>query len=215
MPSRAARARPAASVVALWRDAGGTTHVFMGKRDESLAFLPGYLVFPGGRVERQDQATCDAEWLHPACANVLTDELTRGSAQAFAQAALRECSEETGLDLRPHLDHGLRYIARAITPPRLNIRYDTRFFLALVPESPKPPVAHFDGDGELLGPTWIPACDAEAAPLHHVTRAVLQHALQWTTTKQTRLLVADRRPKHWQGLPALRSRHLKSASQRG
>ncbi|MFK7792160.1 MAG: hydrolase, partial [Devosiaceae bacterium] len=149
----AARARPAASLILLCRNASGQALVFMGRRNASLKFLPGYLVFPGGRVERQDYATSQAP-LDLACGTVLDAELGGiggMSATAYANAALRECAEETGLDAERHLAAPLRYIARAITPPRFPIRYDTRFFLGTLANS-QLPARIASGDGELVSP---------------------------------------------------------------
>ncbi len=184
----------------------------MGRRDASLRFMPGYLVFPGGRVERSDGHPSVKDYLSVACAQTLQAELRPASRpQTFARAALRECVEETGLDLAPHLDGHLTYIARAITPPHLSMRYDTRFFLATVVPSAEPPLPQGQGDGELLQPDWFSLDKLAGQPLHHVTQAVLNHGLQGDLASHPRLLVADRVPKHWTGSAPLRSRHLKAA----
>ncbi len=189
----------------------GMPHVFMGRRHASLKFMPGFLVFPGGRVESRDRRDETEDRLTAACVRTLDAEATGLAGQSFARAALRECLEETGLALPEHLEGELTYIARAITPPHLPIRYDTRFFLAEVKASDAPPMPTVSGDGELLQPGWFAARVLAAEPLHHVTRAVLNHGLLDDVTAQSRLLVADRIPKRWNGLPPLRSRDLKAA----
>lgn len=186
-------------------------HIFMGRRHASLKFMPGFLVFPGGRVEPRDRLDETKDRLTAACARVLDAEVAGIAGSSFAQAALRECLEETGLALAGHLDGSLIYIARAITPPHLPIRYDTRFFLAKVKATEVPPMPTGSGDGELLQPGWFAAPSLADQPLHHVTQAVLNHGLQEDVTEQSRLLVADRRPKRWKGLPPLRSRDLRAA----
>jgi len=209
---RAVRPRPAASVMTIWHDPSGLPHIFMGRRDASLRFMPGYLVFPGGRVERRDEYGSKKDHLTKACTQTLQAELGSASwPQTFARAALRECVEETGLDLAPYLDGNLTYIARAITPPHFSMRYDTRFFLATVVPSTQPPLPHAQGDGELLQPGWFSLDSLASEPLHHVTQAVLSHGLQSDLANRPRLLVADRMPKHWTGSAPLRSRDLKAA----
>jgi 8-oxo-dGTP pyrophosphatase MutT (NUDIX family) len=186
-------------------------HIYMGRRHASLKFMPGFLVFPGGRVEARDRLDHTQDRLTAACARVLDAELAGMAGSSFARAALRECLEETGLALACHLDGDLTYIARAVTPPHLPIRYDTRFFLARVKGSAAPPKPAHSGDGELLQPGWFAAPSLVAEPLHHVTRAVLNHGLLEDVTEQSRLLIADRLPKRWEGAPPLRSRDLKAA----
>ena len=186
----------------------------MGRRHESLRFLPGFLVFPGGRVEAGDRHAA-ARHLADRCATVL-DRESGGSTDAFVQAALRECQEETGLTITPYLAGPLLYVARAITPPALPVRYDTRFFLAKVTAGSVPPQALERGDGELLSPDWYDEEALKSQKLHHVTLAVLRHALAINNALEKpveRLLVADRKPQTWQGLPPLRSRDLKAAEQ--
>lgn len=208
---RAVRPRPAASIMTVWHDPSGLPHIFMGRRDASLRFMPGYLVFPGGRVERLDEDGSKKDQLSKACTQTLQAELGSASwPQTFARAALRECVEETGLDLAPHLDGNLTYIARAITPPNLSMRYDTRFFLATVAPSAQPPLPQTQGDGELLQPDWFSLDNLASEPLHHVTQAVLNHGLQGDLATYRRLLVADRVPKRWTGSAPLRSRDLKA-----
>jgi 8-oxo-dGTP pyrophosphatase MutT (NUDIX family) len=196
----------------VWHDPSGLPHIFMGRRDASLRFMPGYLVFPGGRVERSDEHGSKKDHLTSACAQTLQAELGSDTLpQTFARATLRECVEETGLDLARHLDGNLTYIARAITPPHLSMRYDTRFFLAAVVPSAQPPLPQAPGDGELLQPGWFSLDNLASEPLHHVTQAVLTHGLQGDLATCRRLLVADRVPKRWTGSAPLRSRDLKAA----
>ena len=210
----AARAKPAASIIAVWQGPTGTARVFMGRRHESLRFLPGFLVFPGGRIEAQDRQMT-AFHLADRCATALDLEGGQGTG-AFVRAALRECEEETGLAIAPHLAGPLQYVARAITPPALPVRYDTRFFLAKIVAGTAPPQPLNLGDGELLSPDWYDEEALKSEKLHHVTLAVLHHALAINNAPKRpveRLLVADRKPKAWRGLPPLRSRDLKALNQ--
>ncbi|MEQ6918191.1 MBL fold metallo-hydrolase [Halomonas aquatica] len=87
--------RPAATL-ALLRDSAQGLEVLMLQRTWQAAFLPGYFVFPGGAVDRQDR---DGR----ACMTGVSDatisqtlSLDEGGAD-YMIAALRECFEEAGL----------------------------------------------------------------------------------------------------------------------
>ena len=90
----------------------------MLRRSAKSAFMPDALVFPGGRVEREDAEHAGAQ---------LAEDALPPDA-AFARAAQRECIEEASL--RVELD-ALRWFDTWKTPsgesPR---RFHARFFLA-------------------------------------------------------------------------------------
>ncbi|MGD1887450.1 MAG: NUDIX domain-containing protein [Cohaesibacteraceae bacterium] len=221
----AVRPRQAASLIALWTDGTGSRHLLMGKRGESLRFLPGYLVFPGGRLERQDwvkpnetdgssmgldakhRSALDREWVKHRLAS-----MTRLSpADALLNAALRECLEETGIDLSRSIDGRARYVGRAVTPPGGPIRFDTRFFLVRILSEGAPPAAQQLVDGELLSTGWRSLEEIACGKVHHITRGMLDHAIAVNEgADDLPLLIADRTPKHWSGKPALRSRNLRA-----
>lgn len=144
------RPKDAASVVLL-RGSRSDPEVLLGRRRQDARFMPGIYVFPGGRVDR-------ADYYHAATAVIQEDVLKKlqrhcpvGRAKALIWASLRETWEESGLLIgQPglvapsgHSDlhdaytkagqapvlSGLDYVARAITPARNPIRYNTRFFL--------------------------------------------------------------------------------------
>lgn len=218
----AVRAKPAASLILLWSDPDrGAVRVFMGLRSASARFLPGVLVFPGGRLERKDFHRPDRDVLAASSARAMLFEAGRGRsrehAHAFAQAALRECAEETGLVARDHLAGPLTYVARAITPAYVPTRYDTRFLLGWVNAGCDPPMPASDGDGELVSPDWHDISNLAAQPLHHVTQAVVMHVKTWThrpsESENDRLLIAERTPNRWRGASALRSADLKAQVQ--
>lgn len=79
----------------------------MGRRSAASLFLPGFWVFPGGRVEPHD-GPGDGRW---------------------RAAAVREVREEVGLELAPA---SLLPFDRWLTPEGLPRRFDTVFFLAPV-----------------------------------------------------------------------------------
>ncbi len=122
----------------------------MGRRHRSHVFMPGKLVFPGGRTEPGDSRVPVAEPLHAAEEAKLIGSGHRASAaraRAIAMSAIRETYEEAGLliglpgafvtakkDWQGFAEHGvrpaldtLRFVARAITPPGRVRRFDTRF----------------------------------------------------------------------------------------
>lgn len=147
---RAVRPRDAASLVLL-RGPRGDPEVLLGRRPQSVRFMPGVYVFPGGAVDRTDHVVgsfCD--YRQDVLAR-LTRQTRISRARALGWAAVRETWEETGVligrkgamtasgnparaafaaeGLVPDLA-ALDYIARAVTPPHSPIRFNTRFFLA-------------------------------------------------------------------------------------
>lgn len=98
-----AAARPAATV-ALLRDrpgsgAGGArgVDVFMFHRSQSMAFAPGMRVFPGGRVDPDDEL--EAGWLPAETVGQWAQILgmTEARARGVLTASVREVFEETGV----------------------------------------------------------------------------------------------------------------------
>ncbi|MEL6436417.1 MAG: NUDIX hydrolase [Pseudomonadota bacterium] len=160
------RPKPAASVVII-KHVDGVPHFLMGQRAKSLAFMPGYLVFPGGRLERLDRS---GTRLHPDCAQRIGPLAHRLDA-----CGARELTEETGLMLPD--DMRIRYLARAITPPGHIRRYDTRFLACVVDASFGAPEAIQPQDDELDPIGWHAMRDLENAPIHRITGEVLREAM--------------------------------------
>ncbi len=155
--------------------------VLMGRRSQKAVFMPGVFVFPGGRVEPADYRVALASDFGPETYEKLTQGHGRRSspakARALGVAALREAREEAGIVAAralggrgPALDR-LVYAARAITPPGQKRIFDTRFFVL--------DARHIsdmrEGDGELSDIVWLRFEDARAAPLHVITRTILDH----------------------------------------
>ncbi|MEN8114271.1 MAG: NUDIX hydrolase [Actinomycetota bacterium] len=154
-----------ASTVCLVRDTDEGLEVLMVRRTPSARFMGGAWVFPGGAVDESDGADL-------ALAAVVSDD---DELLAWRAAALRELVEETGIWIREQgtisqqdrdagehvfraatrgnrLDgNALRYFANWITPARLPVRFDTRFFAAIVPYGIDPWI---DGD-ELVDWAWV------------------------------------------------------------
>jgi 8-oxo-dGTP pyrophosphatase MutT (NUDIX family) len=100
--------RPAATVILL-RGGAAAIEVLLVQRNPQSRFMGGAWVFPGGAVDRAE-----------------------GSGDpALRSAALRELAEEAGIRLAGPDE--LVGFSRWITPAQVKIRYDTSFFLALLP----------------------------------------------------------------------------------
>ena len=198
LPHPAIRPRDAATLIILSRD-GGDTRVLMGKRHAKSAFMPGKFVFPGGRVDAADCRLRPAADLDPAVADKLMVRMrgrpSAGRARGLAMAAVRETFEEVGLIVgrkledrirtrsepwRAFLDtgyapdlSGLRYFARAITPPGRPRRFDTRFLVldaAHVVNFAAPAKA----SEELLEPCWVSLDEASELELPNITKDILK-----------------------------------------
>jgi len=89
-------ARPASTVVLL--RSGSPFHVLLVRRSDSIAFMGGAHVFPGGRVDDEDHiAGIDEASDGAAAAAVRMPDLPRDIAIAHHVAALRELFEEAGV----------------------------------------------------------------------------------------------------------------------
>ncbi|MGB3389946.1 MAG: NUDIX hydrolase [Pseudaminobacter sp.] len=193
------RPRDAATLMLLDRK-GNDVLVLMGRRHSSHAFMPGKLVFPGGRTDPADSRIGVVDSL-PAKDEVrliaTTARTSAARARAIALSAIRETYEEAGLligrrmpfatskpDWQGFVDHEvqptlapLRFIARAITPPGRVRRFDTRFLSAW-----KSSVAVELPDGgptnELEELVWLPLDEAKQADVPAITRTVLEELEQ-------------------------------------
>ena len=113
--------RQSASVILL-RDGDGGPEVLLVARNPAQRFMGGFWVFPGGAVDAGED--------HRA-------------------AAVRELAEEAGVtNVEPE---ALVEYSRWITPEPIEIRFDTRFFLARAPARAQPRV---DGN-ECVDVRWI------------------------------------------------------------
>jgi 8-oxo-dGTP pyrophosphatase MutT (NUDIX family) len=193
---RAVRPRDAATLIIVRRDSG-EPRVLLGKRAASHKFMPNKFVFPGGKVDPGDSRIVPPHDLHPDVMRRLRRGCTETRARALALAAIRETYEETGLiigepdtptlktrsrhwgeflqhDVNPRLDV-LHLIARAITPPYRNRRFDARFFMIDAEHIQGEVHERPQGSGELLDLHWVTLASAQGMDqLPHITRSVLQ-----------------------------------------
>jgi len=178
---------------------GEVPKVLLGRRHERHRFLPGKFVFPGGRIEAADRLIAVAAALHEHHAGKLMARVRRPSlakAAAFALAAVRETYEETGIMLGvpvPETMHAptgpwqdfakariapdlssVHFIARAITPPRRPLRFDSRFFTADVSAIARCDDGFVGPDKELVELVWLPITQARELDMPGITAIVLE-----------------------------------------
>jgi 8-oxo-dGTP pyrophosphatase MutT (NUDIX family) len=112
-PGPPALPRQAATVILL-RGGGEDLEVLLVRRTPEARFMGGVWVFPGGAVDAEEG---DGDEAHRA-------------------AAVRELQEEAAIELRDTT--GLVKFSRWITPAAVQIRFDTHFFLACLPDGQEP-----------------------------------------------------------------------------
>lgn len=126
----------AASLI-VWRVGPRGPEVLMGLRHARHRFMPNVLVFPGGRVDRDDRGAPASSELSAFTRACLERRSAPELARALGVAASRELLEETGLVLG-RLQNGrllpdlgaLDYLCRAVTPAAMPIRFNARFLIA-------------------------------------------------------------------------------------
>lgn len=147
------------------REGTGRLEVFLLRRVATMAFGAGMHVFPGGKVEDDDDlaaaVTLPARW---------AEQLTAGDhllLRRLVAAAVRETREEAGVSVDPTL---LRPFAHWITPTAEVRRYDTRFFIAALPDGQRAERA----DAEADRGAWAAPRAALGLALMPPTRAALR-----------------------------------------
>lgn len=183
--------RDAATVILLREGGRDGPAILMGQRGAGAAFMPSKYVFPGGAVEPGD---AQAQFLSPL-AHTTREALERRSAvrpEALAAAAIRELVEETGQVIGGPKGAGgapecpwpgfegllpdagpLRFVFRAITPPRRPRRFDARFFLASADALATDPDDFSRAEDELSHLHWVPLARARALDMPFITEVVL------------------------------------------
>lgn len=188
----AAPIRDASSVILLRRQAGSCS-VLMGMRGAKAAFMPSKYVFPGGAVDAADAFAPLARPLDETDRRRLLHEPRDGippNPEALAAAALRELVEEAGLmigaESKAKCDwpgyartetapdaSALRYVFRAITPPKRPRRFDARFFAADAATISGDPDDFRLASDELSHLHWVPLPEARSLNLPFITEVVL------------------------------------------
>lgn len=162
--------RPAATVVVL-RPRAEAYEVLLVRRNDRVAFMAGAFVFPGGRVDAADQAaeprTSDPRERRFA-------DLSAADEDAYRRAAVRELREEAAVSV--DLDD-LIPVAHWVTPADEPRRYDTRFFLTLLPAGQE---AQHD-DGETTELAW---CGPTEAIERSLAGEMMLPPPTWTTLRQ-------------------------------
>lgn len=132
---------PAVSVIPV-RDRDGALEVFIQHRADTMDFVPGAVVFPGGRVDPIDTSTAY--------------RIGIGVAEA---CAVREVAEEAGAVVNPG---DLIPWDRWVTPIAYPKRFDVMFFLLPVADG-----AEFThSTGEAHDSVWMPVADLIDAVEH-------------------------------------------------
>jgi glyoxylase-like metal-dependent hydrolase (beta-lactamase superfamily II)/8-oxo-dGTP pyrophosphatase MutT (NUDIX family) len=160
-----------AACVVLLRGSGLDLEVFWVRRSDAVPFQPGFMAFPGGKVDAADAAfeapsvPDDFERAARVCAVREALEETgvlvahEGAVDAASLAAARdallsgratltEVAREHGWRLAPD---SLTFAGRWQTPVFAAVRFDTLFFLARLPEGQEPDVI----PGELAEGEWV------------------------------------------------------------
>lgn len=162
--------RPAATVVALRPDGGGY-EVLLVRRNDRVAFMAGAFVFPGGRVDAGDHEGAPPSI--PSDQRRFAD-LSSADEIAFRRAGVRELQEEAAVSIDPG---ELIPIAHWVTPEAEIRRYDTRFFLALLP--PGQIAQHDEGETTEVA-WWTPGEALERCR----RREIMLPPPTWTTLRQ-------------------------------
>jgi 8-oxo-dGTP pyrophosphatase MutT (NUDIX family) len=163
-------ARPAATVVVL-RPLDEAFEVLLVRRHDRVAFMGGAYVFPGGRVDVADRAPSSGA-AQPESSRF--PDLSTDEELAHRRAAARELLEEAAVSIDAA---ALIPIAHWVTPEIEIRRYDTRFFLTLLPEGQE---ARHD-DSETTEIAWLTPAEALARCLGG---QMMLPPPTWTTLRQ-------------------------------
>ncbi|SPF78079.1 NUDIX hydrolase [Pseudoprimorskyibacter insulae] len=185
--------RDAATVIVL-RDSETRPRVLMGQRGAKAAFMPNKFVFPGGAVDRADDAISLVEPLSELCRRRLFEDSDHDRSHALGVAAVRELWEETGQILGTEGDWNgdvpddwtgfaesghlptaapMQFVFRAITPPGRPRRFDARFFMLRAEDLVTDLDDFSAATDELSHLQWIPVDEVRNFDLPFITEVVL------------------------------------------
>jgi 8-oxo-dGTP pyrophosphatase MutT (NUDIX family) len=206
-PMNVAPARPASTVVLL-RPSPVRFEVFLVRRHDNVAFMGGAYVFPGGRVDEADRAFGEAHAFEAAAIRELFEEagilLARHPggdtvdlkqdgevprfrdyriALADGSTTLRDVLSKEGLE--PDFQ-ALHLFAHWITPEIEIKRFDTRFFVTVVPVQQD--AVHDDREtthGEWMDPAdAVERCRREEIALPPPTWTTLRRMATFSTVDE-------------------------------
>jgi 8-oxo-dGTP pyrophosphatase MutT (NUDIX family) len=191
------------ATVVLLRDAASTLEVFMLRRLAAMSFAGGMHVFPGGVVDPSDESptlaaireTFEESGVLLADGIPADKELLERDRLALIEhrATFAEVMNRHQLVARPDL---LRPWSRWITPVFEPRRYDTHFFVALVPGGQQAR----DVGGESDDATWTTPTDALASAargewsLMPPTETTLRELLRYRTAEEAVVAAKTRTP---------------------
>jgi 8-oxo-dGTP pyrophosphatase MutT (NUDIX family) len=176
---------PAATLILIREPAGdGAPELLMVERSQGMAFAPGAMVFPGGRIDAADEALAASLGASAAAIAAIRETIEEaavpvGLAPALSpeQARALQASLIAGEDFGGLLQaQGLSVAADALVPfarwvPRFHAvrRFDTMFFVALCAAGDWLPHVV---PGECAGAFWITADDALARERSETARLI-------------------------------------------
>jgi 8-oxo-dGTP pyrophosphatase MutT (NUDIX family) len=166
--------RQAATVILL-RGGADELEVLLVRRTPHARFMGGVWVFPGGAVDAREGE----------------------GDEAHRVAAIRELREEAGIALEE--PDALVQFSRWITPAEVQIRFDTHFFLAVLPHGQQPRV---DGE-ECIEHGWFTpraALDASAAGEIELVFPTIKHLEQLSDFSSVEALMAHARGREVQAV---------------
>ncbi|MCY3725120.1 MAG: NUDIX hydrolase [Rhodobacteraceae bacterium] len=168
--------RDAASVILL-RLRQESPEILMGKRGGNAIFMPNKYVFPGGSLEPRDfelPLNSDHQIRNYEKLFIQTE---KDLGPPLVNCALRELEEETGIRIKGNdlQNYNMGFILRAITPPGMTRRFDTRFFLCRISEKIESSQMNCFGNasGELSELHWFDLEEALDLDLAAITRNVI------------------------------------------
>ncbi len=162
-PGPAVKPRQAATVILL-RGGADALEVLLVRRTPHARFMGGVWVFPGGAVDAEEGA----------------------GDEAHRAAAIREMQEEAAITLADPAE--LVKFSRWITPAQVQIRFDTHFFLAELPDGQE---ASVDGE-ECVDLGWFApaaALDAHRAGKLELVFPTIKHLEQLAEFESVRSLL--------------------------
>jgi len=131
--------RRAASAI-VGRDGPEGLEVLVLERGASSRFLPGYVAFPGGSTDREDEEHAErwfgtAEESRRACA---VRELVEEVSLVLTAGGLAPGDELSAVDEAPPSPSQLEDIAHWVAPPEVPVRFDARYFAVRAPSGLEP-----------------------------------------------------------------------------